>query len=131
VVLERRVTKIACEPIYPNREAVLNSDSGTTLIDRLKEEYANKKKKLTELEESLETIIEKETKWIETNWATKKRDIVPGDMLLDNLCKKLFDGAQFNKKKDSLRLASLMTENEIDLEIKNILKSFAEFTSTI
>jgi predicted ATP-dependent endonuclease of OLD family len=129
VAIERRVVKIACPPIYPNRNAVLNPDTETTLFNRLKEEYTNQRQALTQLEEKLETRIEEQTKFVEINWTTRKRDIVPGDLLLDNLCK-LFE-VRFNKERDSARLASLMKENEIDLEIKDILKSFAELTTDL
>ncbi|OYD95149.1 hypothetical protein CDG77_10505 [Nostoc sp. 'Peltigera membranacea cyanobiont' 213] len=124
VAIERRVAKITCLPIYPNRNAVLNSDSGISLFERLKDEYASQKEKLTQLEKGLQTIIEEQTKLVENSWETKKKNLVPGDILLDNLCK-LFD-VRFNKERDSARLASLMKESEIDSEIKNILKSFTE-----
>jgi len=122
IAIERRVAKIACLPIYPNRNTVLDLDSGTTLIHRLKEEYNNQKKKLAQLEEKLENIIEEQTKLVEQNWSVKKLDLVPGDLLLDNLCK-LFE-VRFNKERDSARLASLMEEYEIDSEIKDILNKF-------
>lgn len=124
IAIERRVARIACLPIYPNRNAVLDFGSGTTLIDRLKEEYNNQKEKLTQLEEELEKIIEEQTKLVESNWSARKRDLVPGDLLLDSLCK-LFE-VRFNKERDSARLASLMEEHEIDSEIKGILKRFVD-----
>ena len=122
VAIERRVARIVCLPIYPNRNDVLNFDSGIALIDRLKEEYNSQKERLTQLEEKLEKIIDEQTKSVESNWSAKKRDLVPGDLLLDDLCK-LF-GVRFNKERDSARLASLMEENEIDSEIKGILNRF-------
>ena len=126
VAIERRVAKIACLPIYPNRNAVLDLGSEITLINRLKEEYSNQKKKLSQLEEKLENLIEEQTKLVENSWSVKKQDLVPGDLLLDDLCK-LF-GVRFNKERDSARLASLMEEYEIDSEIKDILKRLISFT---
>jgi AAA15 family ATPase/GTPase len=122
VTIERRVARIACLPIYPNRKTVLNLDSGITLIERLKEEYYSQKERLTQLEEELEKIIEKQTELVEKDWLAKKQNLVPGDLLLDSLCK-LFE-VRFNKERDSARLASLMEEDEIDLEIKEILEKF-------
>ena len=122
VAIERRVARIVCLPIYPNRNAVLNFDSGIALIDRLKKEYNSQKETLTQLEEKLEKIIDEQTKSVESNWSAKKRDLVPGDLLLDSLCK-LFE-VRFNKERDSARLASLMEEPEIDSEIKGILNRF-------
>jgi putative ATP-dependent endonuclease of the OLD family len=128
IAIERRVAKVACLPIYPNRNAVLDLGSGTILIDRLKEEYNNQKKRLAQLEGELENIIEEQTQLVENNWSVKKQGLVPGDLLLDNLCK-LFE-ARFNKERDSARLASLMEEYEIDSEIKDILKRFVNFMQT-
>jgi len=129
-VIQRRVIKRASRPLYLDHKALSNLDSITTLTNKLKEQYSKLKDKLTESEQELETIIVEETQWVETNWETSKLDIVPGDLLLDNVCKSLGKW-RFDKVKDSARLASHMKENEIDLEIKNILQSFAKVTSTI
>jgi hypothetical protein len=129
-VIQRRVIKRASRPLYLDHKALSNLDSVTTLTNKLKEQYSKLKDKLTESEQELETIIVEETQWVETNWETSKLDIVPGDLLLDNVCKSLGKW-RFDKVKDSARLASHMKENEIDLEIKNILQSFAKVTSTI
>ncbi|MBD2667021.1 AAA family ATPase [Richelia sinica] len=122
--IERRVAKITCRPILLNRDAILNPDSVASLANKLKEEYNNQKEKLTQLEKEIESVIEAQTQLVESKWVTKKRDLVPGDILLDNLCK-LF-GVRFNKERDSARLASLMEESEIDSEIKTILRTFAD-----
>ncbi|NER95570.1 MAG: AAA family ATPase, partial [Symploca sp. SIO1B1] len=104
VAIERRVAKISCPPIRPNRDAVLNSDADISLIDKLKEEYNRQKQQLTQLEQKLETIVQEQTKLVESDWATKKRDLVPGDLLLDKVCQSF--GVRFKKEKDSVRLAS-------------------------
>jgi predicted ATP-dependent endonuclease of OLD family len=153
--IQRRVKKRASRPIRLDHKALLNLDSVSTLADTLNQQYSSLKVKLTELGQELETIIAEETIYVETNWETSKLDIVPGDILLDNLCQLL--GKRFNKVensvtltldmkeneidsdhrwrfkkvKDSARLASYMKENEIDSEIKNILENFVGFTSTI
>jgi len=122
VAIGRRVAKISCPPIYPNRDAVLNSDAEISLIDKLKEEYNRQKQQLTQLEQKLETIVQEQTKLVESDWATKKRDLVPGDLLLDKVCQSF--GVRFKKEKDSVRLASFMEKSEIDSEITEILDSF-------
>ncbi|NEQ68266.1 MAG: AAA family ATPase [Symploca sp. SIO2D2] len=122
VAIGRRVAKISCPPIYLNRDAVLNSDADISLIDKLKEEYNRQKQQLTQLEQKLETTVEEQTKLVESDWATKKRDLVPGDLLLDKVCQSF--GVRFKKEKDSVRLASFMEKSEIDLEITEILDSF-------
>ena len=77
VAIERRVAKITCLPIYPNRIAVLNSDSKTSLIDRIREDYLHQKQRLDELEKDLSKIIEEQTKLVEENWTSQKLDLVP------------------------------------------------------
>jgi predicted ATP-dependent endonuclease of OLD family len=122
--VQRRVIKSVCLPIYLNRSSLSNLDSVVTLTNQVKEQYTNLRNKLTEAEAKLETIIEKETAWVETKWEKSKRDIVPGDIVLENVCKQF--GVNFDKTKDSVILASFMKEDEIDLEIKNKLKFFMD-----
>jgi energy-coupling factor transporter ATP-binding protein EcfA2 len=124
VAIERRVAKITCLPIYPNRNDVLNCVSGLPLLDRVRQEFSCQKARLDKLEENLQTILKTQTELVENNWTTKKQDLVPGDLLLDEVCKMF--GMRFNKERDSARLASLMRESEIDFEIRDILRSFAE-----
>jgi hypothetical protein len=124
VAIERRVAKITCLPIYPNRNDVLKSDSGLPLLDRVRNEFSCQKARLEKLEENLQAILKAQTELVENSWTTKKQDLVPGDLLLDEVCKMF--GMRFNKERDSARLASLMRENELDSEIRDILRSFAE-----
>jgi len=128
VVIERKVTKITCSPIYLNRSAVLSSDSDTSLLTKLKNEYQSQREKLCQIEHNLEDIINEETCKVEKIWQSRKKDLVPGDILLDKVCQR-FD-VRFNKQKDSARLAALMEENEIDSEVKDLVKSFAELSQT-
>jgi putative ATP-dependent endonuclease of OLD family len=127
IAIERRIARIACQPIYPNRESILDDGSEIPLLDRVRSEYSRQKEKLEQLEENLQEIVKKQTELVEQSWAAKKKDLVPGDCLLDEVCKEF--GARFNKEKDSTRLASLMKEDEIDSEIKAMLKDFTNFMS--
>ncbi|AOW99009.1 hypothetical protein BJP34_05720 [Moorena producens PAL-8-15-08-1] len=127
-VIERKVTKITCSPIYPNRSAVLSDDSDKSLLTKLKNEYQRQRQELSKTEQDLEEIIKEQTCQVKKIWQSKKKDLVPGDILLDNVCQR-FD-VRFNKQKDSARLAALMEENEIDSEVKDLVKSFAELSQT-
>jgi len=124
IAIERRVAKATCFPIYPNRQDILNPSSQLPLLDRVRNEYSHQKARLEKLEQELQSILKAQTELIEDSWTTKKRDLVPGDLLLDNICRKF--GTRFNKERDSARLASLMRENEIDSEIREILKNLSE-----
>jgi len=121
VAIKNRVEKEVDDIIYfrPNAK----SDSTIPWVERLKNKVTNQNQKLTELlEDNLEKIIQEKTTLVETKWKDSKLDIVPGDKLLEDLCESL--GRQFNKKTDSAKLASHMKKNEIDLEIREILKIF-------
>jgi putative ATP-dependent endonuclease of OLD family len=126
VAIERRVTRITCLPIYPNRERILTNDSEVHLLDKVRSELSQQKEKLDQLEEKLDEIIKNQAELVEKSWISNKKDLVPGDYLLDEVCK-CFE-VRFNKGKDSARLASLMQISEIDPEIKYLLKDFTNLT---
>ena len=75
---------------------------------------------LEEQKGKVDEIYSKQREFVNGNWNTIKLSVVPGDILLDNVCRKY--GFRFNKVKDGERLARLMVKGEIDGEIKNILK---------
>ncbi|MBN3950162.1 MAG: hypothetical protein HWQ38_28325 [Nostoc sp. NMS7] len=118
--IDKRVAKIACKPIYPdakgifkdfvNQETVVRIiDSIQKIIDQLELEKTN-----------VETIYSNKSNEINAAWRSKKLDLVPGDILLDEVCKKY--NVRFKKEKDTSRLASLMEKDEIDQEIKDIIQ---------
>jgi hypothetical protein len=53
-------------------------------------------------------------------WSSSKLNVVPGDALLD-LVSQVY-GVRFRKEQDSVRLAQLMTESEIQGEIQQIIR---------
>ncbi len=75
---------------------------------------------------SLRKIIEEKTSMIEAAWRQDKLDLVPGDLLLDRVCKRF--GVRFKKDVDSSRLAALMDESEIDTRIKALIREIADRT---
>ncbi|MEH1974041.1 MAG: AAA family ATPase [Nostoc sp.] len=118
--IDKRVAKIVCKPIYPdakgifkdftNKETVVRIiDSIQKIIDQLELEKTN-----------VETIYSNKSNEINAAWQSKKLDLVPGDILLDEVCKKY--NVRFKKEKDTSRLASLMEKDEIDQEIKDIIQ---------
>lgn len=120
VAIERRVVKLACTPVYPNRVEVLNVDSGRSLSERITSELSAQKDKLNRVEGQLEEIIKEQRTAVDAHWDTKKTDFVPGDLLLDNVCRRF--GVRFNKERDSSRLAALMTVDEIPSEIRRLIQ---------
>ncbi len=57
---------------------------------------------------------------VNETWQSKKLQIVPGDVFLDQVCQRF--GVRFKKGIDGPRLASLMKETDIDPEIRRIIR---------
>ena len=68
----------------------------------------------------LTDVFTEESKALAARWQTDKLLIVPGDLLLDSVCRKF--GVRFNKEMDGARLAALMEPYEIPSEIKALIK---------
>jgi hypothetical protein len=113
------VAKQVCAPIYADRKKLLNQDGGK-LLDRAREELVKQRQKLENIESNIEKIVEEQGRAIDARWNAHKTDIVPGDALLDEVCKQF--GVRFNKERDSVRLAGLMKPEDIPSEIQALLK---------
>ena len=57
---------------------------------------------------------------MENDWNQDKVSLVPGDLLLDGVCKAF--GVRFRKETDSSRAAEMLNQTEIDDEIRLILQ---------
>jgi putative ATP-dependent endonuclease of the OLD family len=117
-VVNKHIAQHMHKPIYPSHELDCAVDEATLLKD-IKDEMENMKTNLGSLRGKLDECIKEKKAFVESNWGSNKLDMIPGDLLLDSVCKKF--GYRFRKMQDSKRLATLMTENEIDEEIKNII----------
>jgi putative ATP-dependent endonuclease of OLD family len=67
----------------------------------------------------VQEVYEEQVSSVNDAWQRHKLDLVPGDHLLDMVCKKY--KVRFKKELDGSRLAALMSEFEIDEEIKEII----------
>jgi predicted ATP-dependent endonuclease of OLD family len=123
VAVERRVAKQLCSPIYPDRRKILKTAEGT-FADRLKEELQRQQNRVGEILHDMGEVIERQNRAVDENWALRKTEVVPGDLLLDEVCKQF--GVRFNKERDSARLAALMTVDEIAVEIRSLLKDLVK-----
>ena len=124
VAIERRVIKLTCAPVYPNRNEALNVSSGKSLTERVSNELTRQKEKLEEIDKKLSDVIVEQTQQVDTQWERRKTELVPGDILLDEVCKRF--GVRFNKERDSSRLAALMERNEIPSEINRLLNELGK-----
>jgi putative ATP-dependent endonuclease of the OLD family len=118
-IINKRIAEGLHRPVYPTNS--INYYSGQESVSK---ELASKLEAMIKLLEDRKKEIERyskeEQEYVESIWNDKKFEIIPGDMLLDSVCKKF--GTSFNKMQDGKRLASLMKDEEIDPEIKMIIK---------
>ena len=117
----KRVIKRLCSPIYPSLEWA-PEDQLANAVTRITQEVARLRKQLDDAEHAVGRVVEESRQLVEHNWVGSKAHLVPGDVLLDNVCKKF--GVRFKKDVDGSKLAALLTEQEIDSDIKRIIHSF-------
>jgi len=117
--IARRVARTVCVPAYPSRARVLVDVSADALIQGVREEMTTLVKELEARAAKVETLIEDETKRIELGWEQRRLWVVPGDELLDCVCKRF--GVRFRKERDGARLASLLRPDEIPGELRKFL----------
>jgi len=120
IALERRVAQWACKPLYLNRAKLLAVVSGTDIGKRVGSELESLKATITEKIDNLDNIIDKERRSLEALWAQEKTHLVPGDTLLDEVCKQF--GVRFVKGKDSVQIASRMKKEELAEEMRTLLE---------
>lgn len=117
-VINKYISKNIYRPIYPSHNLDFMVDEAILSKD-INKEIEKMKTHLDSLKENLDKCIQENKAHVESSWESKKLDMVPGDLLLDNVCK-IF-ALRFKKMQDSKRLASLMNETEIDRDIKDLI----------
>jgi putative ATP-dependent endonuclease of the OLD family len=120
--IAKSVAKKLCTPLYLS--ATLGPDDLQGGIEpKLSGQLETLRKGLEAKTASLQKTIEEKTNKIEGAWNQEKLDIVPGDLLLDRVCRRF--GVRFKKDVDSARVAALMDESEIDARIKTLIREIA------
>ena len=113
--------KSLCKPIYPSVENVCEGSKGGTAADRIADELRRSIEQLQSAKDSVSRVYEEQSRLVDTAWHGEKLSIVPGEELLDRVCRRY--GVRFKKKQgDSARLAALMQENDIDSEISEFIR---------
>lgn len=79
---------------------------------------------LSDAKAQFPAIAQEEASAIEARWPTEKMNLVQGDVLLDAVFRVY--GLRFNKSRDGAALAALMTDEEIDQEIKAFFKTITQ-----
>ena len=94
------------------------------LVTRSMQEFERLTTLLSEAKAQFSQIAKEEAATIEARWPTERMNIVQGDALLDAVFQVY--GLRFNKSRDGAALAALMTDEEIDPEIKAFFKAITQ-----
>lgn len=116
----KRVVKIACKPVYPETKAIFEDIQAEEAVDKITKSLQSIISQLEAEKTDIESVYISKADEIENIWISKKMDIVPGDLLLDAVCKEY--NLRFKKEKDTSKLASLMKKDEIDPEIRRVIQ---------
>ena len=120
--IAKHVAKSVCKPIYPSSKLQPEDFKGGIAIT-LSEELEKLRQAVEAKAKSLRESVEEQRKNIEGSWDREKLNTVPGDLLLDKVCKRF--GVRFKKDLDSARVAAMMKEGEIDFSIQTLLRQIA------
>jgi putative ATP-dependent endonuclease of the OLD family len=123
LAIQKRVARIFNRPAYPKFEPDENVTTDEAVVGRIASEVQSVVSRLEKLEERAADIMREERERVESEWVQKKLEIVPGDELLDRVCRKY--GVRYQKDKDGVRLASLIHTEDIPEEIKELLRELA------
>jgi putative ATP-dependent endonuclease of the OLD family len=110
------------KPLYTRQD----ESDGENMVVRMSRALEKQIEELQSRKEAIAATCREQEAAITADWHAEKLSIVPGDELLDAVCRKF--GVRFRKEADSLRLAALMTKEEIDPEIAKLLRSVVETT---
>jgi SMC interacting uncharacterized protein involved in chromosome segregation len=119
LTIEKRVAKGLCKPIFPSAKTLFDNE-GEQFATRVTKELDKMTSELQRAKDRLEKEISDQEKSVNDMWEANKLSLVPGDELLDRVCQKY--GVRLKKERDSARLASLMTADEIDESIKKLIR---------
>jgi putative ATP-dependent endonuclease of OLD family len=118
--LHKRVAKELCKPIYPKLPPVPVGAEGQSVITVVTAELDKHINELQVLKEKAAEALRRQAEALDARWGGNKLNVVPGDMLLNQVCEKY--GVRFKKERDGVRLAALMLESEIDDEVKRFIR---------
>ena len=125
ITIDKCVVRLSCRSIHPSLEPLFSSKQEMSITQKVIDENQKMIQELEETNEKVEEIYLAESARIDEMWQTSKLDLVPGDHLLDMVCRK-YDVRYKKKEQDGSRLASLMHENEIDKEIKDFIQAIGK-----
>jgi putative ATP-dependent endonuclease of the OLD family len=122
--LTKRVSKSMCRPVFSDVRRIFEEDGRHASPERVEQELTSMTKELDDRKGTLKTAVEREKELLEQRWSSDKLDLVPGDILLDRVCRDF--GVRYKKEKDAGRLATLMKDHEISSEIVAVIREIGE-----
>ena len=122
ITIFKRVAKIICRPLYPNRGRLFEDIGQMTVQEKASAEIGVLETKLTDLKTSIADVTEKESEEVQSRWKEHRLDMVPGDLLIDGVYRRY--GVRFHKERgDGVQIAGLMTREEIGAELAGLIES--------
>ncbi|WP_433452513.1 ATP-dependent nuclease [Streptomyces sp. CA-142005] len=121
--IERRVLKQVCKPFIPDRNKVIKRGE-EDFAESVRKQLEIVRDELNKVEEGLSSLYGSASDEVSAEWSSKKMSIAPGDEIL-NLLFKRFD-LSFNKRSDGLKIAALMTESDIPIEMKSLIRDLVQ-----
>ncbi|WP_078614284.1 AAA family ATPase [Streptomyces griseus] len=122
--IERRVLKVVCAPLYPDRKSVIDRGNDKGFLDAVTSEISKVADAVSSLNANLESLVKAAEDEVRGDWETRKRDIVPGEEVLTLLFQRY--GLRFNKRQDGGKIAALMESSEIPGEIASIVRGLVQ-----
>jgi hypothetical protein len=119
--LNKRLAKYGSKPAYPKCTPE-PADTTEKFSERIAAELDQQIAALQKRKDALINEVSESRRSLDESWDQRKLSLVPGDELLDAVCKRF--GVRFTKEQDSVRIAGLMTAEEIDDEIENLINDF-------
>lgn len=122
LTIAKKIAKLQCRPVFPETSAVFDKtcEDLETYVTGLSSALDGMIGKLQNYKASLVATQERVTAEIEKSWDTHKLTMVPGDNLLDQLCRRF--GFRYHKVPDGAAIARLMREDCIPAEIREMMR---------
>lgn len=116
LTIDKRVTHLLCKSMHWK----LEDDQSISILEKITNKSKRMISDLEEIQSKMQSIYEDQVREVDRIWDSQKFDLVPGDELLDMVCKKY--NVRFKKRGgDGTLLAEQMNKEEIDEEVQQFI----------
>jgi hypothetical protein len=121
LAIDLRIFRTTCRPVFPRHEGLKPGTEGVlersaTEVERLIAELQERQVVASQLAADYKLEVER-------RWATEKLHIVPGSTLLNRVFERF--GLRYKKERDGARMASMLKESDINVELRELISSMA------